>query len=74
MEPDENYLLPFGKGRIVQEGSDLTIVTWGQLFKIVEASRNTGKSVEIIDIRTLNPLDIDTILNSIKKTNRVIVL
>ena len=74
MEPDENYLLPFGKARIVQEGSDLTIVTWGAIVqKAVEASRNTGKSVEIIDIRTLNPLDIDTILNSIKKTNRVIV-
>ena len=46
MEPDENYLLPFGKARIVQEGSDLTIVTWGAIVqKAVEASRNTGKSV-----------------------------
>ena len=74
LEPDEDYLLPFGKAKIVQEGNDLTIVTWGAIVqKAIEASRNTNKSVEIIDIRTLNPLDIDTILNSIKKTNRVIV-
>ena len=74
LEPDENYLLPFGKAKVVQEGNDLTIVTWGAIVqKAVEASRNSGKSVEVIDIRTLNPLDIDTILDSIKKTNRVIV-
>ena len=73
-EPTDDFLLPFGKAKIVQEGADLTIVTWGAIVqKSVEASRNTNKSVEIIDIRTLNPLDIDTILNSIKKTNRVIV-
>ena len=74
LEPDENYLLPFGKAKIVQEGNDLTIVTWGAIVqKVIEASRNTNKSVEIIDIRTLNPLDMETILESIKKTNRVIV-
>ncbi len=73
-EPDDDFLLPFGKAKIVQEGTDLTIVTWGAIVqKSVEASRNTNKSVEIIDIRTLNPLDINTILDSIKKTNRVIV-
>ncbi len=74
LEPDNNYLLPFGKANIVQKGEDLTIVTWGALVqKSIDASRNTEKSVEIIDIRTLNPLDMDTILLSIKKTNRVIV-
>ena len=73
-EPDDDYLLPFGKAKIVQEGEQLTIVTWGAIVqKAVEAARNTNKSVEIIDIRTLNPLDINTILDSIKKTNRVIV-
>ena len=73
-EPDQDYLLPFGKARIVQEGHDLTIVTWGALVqKSIDAARNTDKSIEIIDIRTLIPLDIDTILSSIKKTNRVIV-
>ena len=73
-EPDENYLLPFGKARIVQEGNDVTIITWGALVqKSIEAARNTGLSVEIIDLRTLNPLDMETILTSLQNTSRVIV-
>jgi len=73
-EPDKNYLLNFGKASLIQEGSDLTIVTWGAIVqKSIEASRQVDSSIEIIDIRTLNPLDMDTILNSVKKTNRVIV-
>ena len=73
-EPDENYLLEFGKAKIIQEGNDLTIVTWGALVqKSIEASRNLDYSIEIIDLRTLNPLDENSILNSIKKTNRIIV-
>ena len=73
-EPDENYLLPFGKARIVQEGNDVTIITWGALVqKSIEAARNTGLSVEIIDLRTLNPLDMETILSSLQNTNRAIV-
>ena len=73
-EPDENYLLEFGKAKVVTEGTDLTIVTWGAIVqKSIEASKNTDFSVEIIDLRTLNPLDMDTIIESVKKTNRVIV-
>jgi 2-oxoisovalerate dehydrogenase E1 component len=73
-EPDENYLLPFGKARVVQEGSDLTIITWGALVqKSIEAVRNTGISADIIDLRTINPLDMDSILSSIQKTSRAIV-
>ena len=73
-EPDENYLLPFGKARIVQEGNDVTIITWGAIVqKSIEAARNTEMSVEIIDLRTLNPLDMETILTSLQKTNRAIV-
>ena len=73
-EPDENYLLEFGKANTIQNGNDLTIVTWGAIVqKSIEAAKNTDYSVEIIDIRTLNPLDIDTIIASIKKTNRAIV-
>jgi len=73
-EPDENYLLPFGKARIVQEGNDVTIITWGAIVqKSIEAARNTEMSVQIIDLRTLNPLDMETILTSLQKTNRAIV-
>ncbi len=74
-EPDAEFLLPFGKARIVSEGNDLTIVTWGAMVqKSIEARKKTGASVEIIDIRTLNPLDMDTILSSVKKTSRVAVV
>jgi 2-oxoisovalerate dehydrogenase E1 component len=59
---------------MIMEGSDLTIVTWGALVqKSIDAVRNLGVSVDIIDLRTLNPLDIDLIMESVKKTNRVIV-
>ena len=74
-EPDSNFLLEFGKANIVQKGNDITIVTWGsQVQKSIESVRNTGASAEIIDIRTINPLDVDTILESIKKTNRVLIV
>ena len=74
-EPDSDFLLEFGKANIVQEGNDMTIVTWGsQVHKSIESARNTGISIEIIDIRTINPLDIDTILESIKKTNRLLIV
>ena len=74
-EPDEEYLLEYGKANKVQEGQDLTIVTWGALVqKSIEASRNLDYSIEIIDLRTLNPLDEESILNSVRKTNRLIVV
>ena len=67
-------MLEFGKANIVQSGDDITIVTWGAIVqKSIEASKNTNYSADIIDIRTLNPLDLETIISSIKKTNRVIV-
>ena len=73
-EPDENYLLPFGKAHIVQQGNDVTIITWGALVqKSIEAAINTGLSVEIIDLRTLNPLDMETILSSLQNTSRAII-
>ena len=74
-EPDKDYFLNFGKGKIVQKGSSLTIVTWGALVqKSIDASRQSGESVEIIDLRTLYPLDLDLIIESLKKTNRLIVV
>ena len=77
-EPDENYILPFGKARIVQEGSVLTIVTWGAMVqKSLEAVQKSGvdpSQVEIIDLRTLNPLDHDTIKTSLEKTGKVLVV
>ena len=77
-EPDENYLLPFGKAKVVKEGNDVTVVSYGvSLWDSVIAAKKLeeeGYSVEVVDIRTLIPLDVETIFNSVKKTNKVIVI
>lgn len=77
-EPDQDYLLPFGKARVVREGTDLTIVTYGMMVhKSMNVARmldKEGISVEIIDLRTLLPVDMDTVLESVLKTNRALVV
>ena len=73
-EPDNNYLLEFGKAKIVKEGKQLTIISWGAIVeKAIQAVNELNVDAEIIDIRTINPLDLKSILNSVKKTNRVII-
>ncbi len=76
--PGPDYMIPFGKARIVQEGSDLTVVTYGAVVpRSLQAAqrleREAGVKVELIDLRTLNPYDWDAIATSVRKTNRVIV-
>ena len=74
-EPNENYCINFGKGKIVQKGDKLTIVTWGALVqKCIEASKQSQYDIEIIDLRTLFPLDLDLIIDSLSKTNRLLVV
>ena len=74
-EPNENYCLNFGKGNIIQEGNDLTIITWGALVqKSIEAAKQSGFDIEILDLRTLYPLDLELIIQSISKTNRAIIV
>ena len=74
-EPDENALAEIGKGSIVKEGDDVTIIAWGAMIqKSIEAANDCGASIEIIDIRYLYPLDFDLIIESVKKTNRVIIV
>ncbi len=76
--PDADYLVPFGKAKIVREGNDITVVSYGvSMWDSVMAAKrleDEGYSVEIIDIRTIVPLDEETIFNSVKKTNKVIVI
>jgi 2-oxoisovalerate dehydrogenase E1 component len=78
-EPDEDYLVPFGKAKVVHEGTDVTVVSYGlSMWDCVFASKKLndefGYSVEVIDIRTINPLDEETIFNSVRRTNKVIVI
>jgi len=76
--PGPNFMIPFGKAKIVREGSDVTIVTYGATVQRAFAAANqlaeTGLSAEVIDLRTLSPWDQETVLESVKKTNRAIVL
>ena len=77
--PDEDYVVPLGEARTVQAGTDLTIVTYGSMVhKSVEAAQTLGNedglSVEILDLRTLLPLDEDSIVESVKKTGRLLVV
>jgi 2-oxoisovalerate dehydrogenase E1 component len=76
--PGPDFMIPFGKARVVREGSDLTVITCGAVVKrSLDAARTAeeqdGLSVEVIDLRSLNPLDMETIARSVKKTNRVVV-
>ena len=77
-EPDEEYILPFGKGRIISQGDQLTIITWGAMvqrsIEAVQSLALENGQVEIIDLRTLNPIDIDLIQSSIEKTSKVLVV
>lgn len=76
-EPGPDYLLPFGKAAVKRQGTDLTIVTWGALVsKSMEAARvleKEGVSLEVIDIRTLVPLDTEAIFHSVRKTGKVLI-
>ncbi len=76
-EPKEDALLPFGKAKIVRKGSDLTLVAWGMMvvmaYDVAEKLAQEGISVEIIDLRTLVPLDMESVLASLKKTGKLLI-
>ena len=78
IEPDEDYIIPLGKARIVQSASNeisCSIITYGRgVYWALEASENFPGAIEIIDLRTLVPLDFETVASSIKRTSRCIVL
>lgn len=78
-EPDADYLVPFGKAKIVREGSGITIVTYGALVKrsldaAERLEKETGVSAEVIDIRSMVPLDTETILGSVRKTAKALIV
>ncbi len=77
--PEEDYTIPLGKANIVREGSDMTIIAYGAMVHTAKAAaeeleKTQGIKAEVIDLRTLVPLDIDTIVASIQKTNRAIIV
>jgi 2-oxoisovalerate dehydrogenase E1 component len=73
--PGDEFMIPFGKARIVHEGSELTIVAWGAMVdRAMTAAEHSDASVEVIDLRTIVPWDKQAVLTSVRKTNRVIVV
>ncbi len=75
--PGPDFMIPFGKARVVREGTDITVVTCGAVVKrsldAAKLAEQDGISVEVIDLRSLSPLDMETIAASVKKTNKVVV-
>jgi pyruvate dehydrogenase E1 component beta subunit len=76
--PDDEYVLPIGKADVKREGTDVTIVSYSAMVPIAlqaaDALAEDGVSVEVVDMRSLRPLDIDTVITSVKKTNRALIV
>jgi pyruvate dehydrogenase E1 component beta subunit len=76
--PEGEYLLPIGVADVRREGSDVTIVSFGKIFKVAMAAAEElakdGIQAEVIDLRTIRPIDYATVINSVKKTNRLVVV
>ena len=76
--PEGEYTIPLGVADVVRNGSDVTVVSFGKIIKEVHKAAEKlaaeGISVEVIDLRTVRPLDIDTVLASVKKTNRLVIV
>jgi pyruvate dehydrogenase E1 component subunit beta len=76
--PEGEYLIPIGEAKIVQEGTDVTLVAFGKIMKVaMEAASELAKkgtSAEVIDLRTVRPIDYKTVVESVKKTNRLVIV
>ncbi len=76
--PEEEYLLPLGVANITRQGNDVTIVSFGKMMKVAHETADElakdGISAEVIDLRSVRPIDYDTIINSVKKTNRLVIV
>ncbi len=76
--PEEEYLIPIGKAAVKREGTDVTIVSFGKIMKVALATAEElakdNISCEVIDLMTVRPIDYDTIIESVKKTNRLVIV
>src|SRR5699024_11033294 len=76
--PDGDYTVPFGEARVAREGTDVSLVAYGRqvnmLLRVAEELDKEGTSAEVIDLRTIRPFDTATIIESVKKTNRAVVV
>lgn len=76
--PEETYELPIGKAKVVEEGEDITVITWGAMVRDVQKAsemvKEKGIYPEIIDLRTISPMDRETFIESVKKTGRAVIV
>ena len=75
--PEDDYTVPFGKANILHEGSDITLVSWGHMARVslqaADALKEQGINAEVIDLRTIVPLDLESVIASVKKTGRCVI-
>ena len=76
--PDEDYTVPIGKAKVVREGNDITLISWGAMvretLRAAEMVERQGVKAEVIDLRTLSPMDEEVFLTSVKKTGRAVII
>jgi len=73
--PGDAFVLPFGKAALVRPGTQVTVVTWGaMLYRVLEAVERLGADAEVIDLRTLVPWDVESVLASVRKTSRCLIV
>jgi len=76
--PEDDYIVPFGEATKLHEGSDITLVSWGHMARVslqaAEALAEQGVNVDLIDLRTIVPLDIETVIESVTQTGRCVIV
>ena len=73
--PEDEYTVPIGEARVVTEGDEITMISWGApVIQCLNAIEKSDRSVELIDLRTIDPLDTETIIESVKKTGRAVIV
>jgi pyruvate dehydrogenase E1 component beta subunit len=76
--PEGDYTIPLGKARVMQEGTQITLIAWGAMIRealnAAEKLKPEKVSVEVIDLRTISPMDVDTIITSVRKTGRAVIV
>jgi pyruvate dehydrogenase E1 component beta subunit len=76
--PEEEYLIPIGKAEVVKQGTDVTLVSFGKMMKVAlqaaEEAQKNNISAEVIDLMSVRPIDYATVVNSVKKTNRLVII
>ncbi len=73
--PEDEYTIPLGKARVVCEGTELTVVSWGaSVVQCMQAIEACGRSIELIDLRTIYPMDMETVEQSVSKTGRCVIV